>query len=67
MRAADGLPVELVYAGFSLGRHVDRDASVLQVLAVHQDVPFDRDTTAAVQAELEALARGLGFDRARAE
>lgn len=43
----------------------DRDASVLRVHAVHQDVPFDRDMTAAVQAELEALARWLGLDRTR--
>jgi uncharacterized protein len=43
----------------------DRDAGVLRVDAVHQDVPFDRATTAAVDAEIEDLARwlGLGLDR----
>ena len=39
----------------------DRKAS-LQVHAVHQDVPFTRAMTAAVHAELEALAYWLGLD-----
>jgi uncharacterized protein len=45
----------------------DRKASTLDVHAVHQDVPFTRVTTAAVQAELEALAQWLGLDRVRYE
>jgi uncharacterized protein len=39
----------------------DRDAGVLAVDAVHQDVPFDRPMTAAVDAEIEDLARWLGL------
>jgi uncharacterized protein len=39
----------------------DRDAGVLRVDAVHQDVPFDRPMTAAVDAEIEDLARWLGL------
>ena len=45
----------------------DQDASVLQVHAVHQDIPFNRSTKAAVDAELEALARWLGLDTVRYE
>lgn len=41
----------------------DRSASRLQVNAVHQDVPFTSDMTAAAHAELEALAQWLGLDR----
>ena len=44
---------------------VDRNASRLDVRAVHQDVPFTRDMTEAVAAELEALARWLGVDVTR--
>ena len=43
----------------------DRKASVLQVNAVHQDVPFTRAMTAAVNAELQALAEWLGLDDVR--
>jgi uncharacterized protein len=39
----------------------DRDAGVLRVDAVHQDGPFDRPMTAAVDAEIEDLARWLGL------
>jgi uncharacterized protein YcaQ len=39
---------------------VDRKASVLRVRAVHRDVPFTRAMTAAVRAELAALARWRG-------
>jgi len=39
----------------------DRDASVLRVNAIHQDVPFTRSTTKAVQAELDDLAEWLGL------
>jgi uncharacterized protein len=41
---------------------VDRKASLLRVNAVHRDVRFSRAMTAAVRAELEALARWLGLD-----
>jgi uncharacterized protein YcaQ len=43
---------------------VDRDASVLRVAAVHEDVPFDAVTRDAVRAELAALASWLGLERA---
>jgi uncharacterized protein YcaQ len=39
----------------------DRAAGVLRVDAVHRDVPFDRPMTAAVDAEIEDLARWLGL------
>lgn len=40
----------------------DRKASALRVHAIHQDVRFTRDITAAVNAELEALASWLGLE-----
>jgi uncharacterized protein YcaQ len=40
----------------------DRKASVLRVNAVHEDVPFTRAVTKAVQAELDDLASWLGLD-----
>ncbi|MGH3734890.1 MAG: winged helix-turn-helix domain-containing protein [Micromonosporaceae bacterium] len=40
---------------------VDRRQSALQVHAVHQDVRFTREVTAAVRAELDALASWLGM------
>ena len=40
----------------------DRKAGVLQVNAIHQDVPFDGATTAAVRAEISDLAGWLGVD-----
>jgi uncharacterized protein YcaQ len=40
----------------------DRVASRLQVHAVHQDIPFTRAMTAAVNTELKALATWLGLD-----
>jgi uncharacterized protein len=43
----------------------DRKTSLLQVHAVHRDVRFTRDMTAAVRAELEALAQWLGLDDVR--
>jgi hypothetical protein len=43
----------------------DRKTSLLQVHAVHHDVRFTRDITAAVHAELEALAQWLGLDDVR--
>ncbi len=46
-----------------LDAHADRDRAELQVRAVHQDVPFDGATRAAVDAEIDALARWLGLRR----
>ncbi|MGC5017322.1 DNA glycosylase AlkZ-like family protein [Micromonospora sp. DT47] len=43
----------------------DRKSSVLRVDAVHRDVPFTPDMTAAVDAELEALASWLGLAKVR--
>jgi uncharacterized protein YcaQ len=43
----------------------DRKASCLHVRAVHRDVPFTRAMTAAVNAELDALAAWLGLDDVR--
>jgi uncharacterized protein len=40
----------------------DRKASVLRVNAIHEDVPFTRVMTAAVQAELADLATWLELD-----
>ena len=40
----------------------DHKASVLVVHALHEDVPFTAAMTAAVDAELHALARWLGVD-----
>jgi uncharacterized protein len=40
---------------------VDRDASVLRVNAIHEDVTFTRTMAKAVQAELEDLAAWLGL------
>jgi uncharacterized protein len=42
----------------------DRDAGGLRVNAIHQDVPFDQDMTAAVGSEIEDLARWLELDLA---
>ncbi len=41
----------------------DRDASVLRVRAIHQDVPFSKPMQRAVTAEIEALAGWLGLSR----
>lgn len=43
----------------------DRKASALDVNAIHEDVPFTKQMTEAVRAELEALASWLGLDRVR--
>jgi uncharacterized protein len=40
----------------------DRKAGVLRVDAIHQDVPFDKTTTAAVDREIRDLARWLKLD-----
>ena len=42
----------------------DRKAGVLQVSAIHQDEPFDKAMTAAVQDEIRDLARWLELDLA---
>ncbi len=42
----------------------DRKAGVLRVGAIHQDAPFDKAGTAAVQSEIEDLAHWLGLDLA---
>lgn len=43
----------------------DRDAGMLRVDAVHEDVPFTRKVRSAVESELEALAKWLGLDGVR--
>jgi hypothetical protein len=40
----------------------DRNAGVLRVDAIHQDVPFDRTATAAVDGEIKDLAHWLELD-----
>jgi uncharacterized protein YcaQ len=40
----------------------DRNAGVLRVDAIHQDVPFDQTTAAAVESEIRDLARWLGLE-----
>jgi hypothetical protein len=40
----------------------DRKTGVLRVDAIHQDLPFDRAMTAAVEAEVKDLARWLELD-----
>jgi len=43
----------------------DRKASALDVHAIHEDVLFTRAMTAAVRAELQALADWRGLDAVR--
>jgi uncharacterized protein len=43
----------------------DRKASLLNVHAVHPDMRFTRSITAAVHAELKAMAQWLGFEDVR--
>jgi uncharacterized protein YcaQ len=43
----------------------DREAGVLRVTAIHQDIPFAGPVAAAVDAEIGDLARWLGLDLAR--
>lgn len=45
----------------------DRAASALDVHAIHEDVPFTPEMTAAVRAELEALATWLGLGAVRSD
>jgi hypothetical protein len=40
----------------------DRKAGVLRVVAIHEDVRFDKATSTAVRGEIEDLARWLGLD-----
>jgi uncharacterized protein YcaQ len=44
----------------------DRTASVLRVDAIHEDAPFPRGTTRAVQKELRSLATWLNLERVAA-
>ena len=43
----------------------DREAGVLRVDAVHEDEPFDRATRAAIDAQIEELARWLDLELQR--
>jgi hypothetical protein len=45
-----------------LDAKADRKGGILQVNAIHEDVPFDRATKSAVHAEVEALASWLGLE-----
>ncbi|MDW4571229.1 crosslink repair DNA glycosylase YcaQ family protein [Microbacterium sp. M3] len=45
-----------------LDAKADRKAGVLRVHAVHEDVPFTEDTSAAVHSEIERLAQWLGLE-----
>jgi uncharacterized protein YcaQ len=49
-----------------LDADADRKAGVLDVAAVHQDVPFNRAMTRAVGREIADLARWLGLELAQA-
>jgi len=40
---------------------------VLRVTAVYEDIPFTREVAAAVDAEIEDLARWLGLEVYRVE
>jgi hypothetical protein len=44
----------------------DRKAGVLRVNAVHQDVPFTPEMSAAIDAEIASLAAWLGLEERRA-
>ncbi len=45
-----------------LDAKADRKAGVLQVNAVHEDPPFDRETRSGVHQEIESLAEWLGLE-----
>ncbi len=45
-----------------LDAKADHKAGVLAVTAVHEDVPFDEQTSDAVRAEIDDLARWLGLE-----
>ena len=58
----------ILYADRLVGKldaTADRKAGVLRVDAIHQDVPFDRTMTSAVDDEIEDLARWIGLDLMR--
>ncbi len=58
-------PLPILYGDRLVGKldaTADRKAGVLRVNAIHQDVPFDKATTAAVHREVEELARWLELD-----
>ncbi|HEY6569165.1 MAG TPA: crosslink repair DNA glycosylase YcaQ family protein, partial [Candidatus Limnocylindrales bacterium] len=40
----------------------DHKSSMLRVRAIHQDIPFTRDISRAVDAEIESLASWLGLE-----
>jgi uncharacterized protein YcaQ len=50
-----------------LDAQADRAERVLRVDAVHRDVPWDDETTAAVEAEIASLAEWLGLELDRAD
>jgi uncharacterized protein len=55
----------ILYADRLVGKldaTADRDAGVLRVDAIHQDLPFDKTMTAAVQSEIKDLAQWLELD-----
>jgi uncharacterized protein len=55
----------ILYADRLVGKldaTADRHAGILRVDAIHQDLPFDQTMTAAVQGEIEDLARWLKLD-----
>ena len=45
-----------------LDANTDRKSGILQVHAIHEDVPFDQATKSAVHAEIEDLAAWLGLE-----
>jgi uncharacterized protein YcaQ len=58
-----GLPI--LYGDRLVGKldaTADRKAGVLRVDAIHQDVPFDKATAAAVDSEIKDLAYWLELD-----
>jgi len=55
----------ILYADRLVGKldaTADRNAGVLRVDAIHQDLPFDKTMTAAVQGEIKDLAHWLELD-----
>jgi uncharacterized protein YcaQ len=45
-----------------LDAKADRKGGILQVHAIHEDVPFDPATKSAVHSEVEELAAWLGLE-----
>jgi uncharacterized protein YcaQ len=50
-----------------LDAKAERDAGVLRINAIHEDVPFTKTMTKAVQREIDGLARWLDLDVAMSE